>query len=84
MTLLQMGCAPLIPQAGPPTAAFPLPPEQAELAPIGVAISPDAIFETDSRGWYWWQSKVNTTADAVWWPLRFSLNTFWLFRGIYG
>jgi len=75
MTLPQMGCAPRIPQAVPPTAAFPSSTEQAELIPIGIAISPDVILEADSRGWYWWQSKVNTTADAVLWPLRVSANT---------
>lgn len=74
MILQQMGCAPRIPQAAPPTAAFPSSTEQAELTPIGVAISPDVILEADSRGWYWWQSKVNTKADAVLWPLRVSAN----------
>jgi len=74
LTLPQMGCAPHIPQAVPPTAAFPSSTEQTELTPIGVAISSDVILEADSRGWYWWQSKVNTTADAVLWPLRVSIN----------
>ncbi len=74
LILPQTGCAPRIPQAAPPTAAFPSSTERTELIPIGVEISPDVILEADSRGWYWWQSNVDTAADAFLWPLRVSVN----------
>ncbi|WP_135869607.1 hypothetical protein [Geomonas terrae] len=74
LILPQMGCAPRIPQAAQPTAAFPSSIERTDLIPIGVEISPDVILEADSRGWYWWQANVNTAADAILWPLRVSVS----------
>jgi len=68
-------CVPKVPVVESPVAPLLSRNELNGRGPVGITVAPQAIQETDSRGWFWWQIKPVTTADIIFAPIRYGYVT---------
>ena len=72
---LSAACVPNVPKVELPIAPLPSRDELKGRGPVGITVAPQAVQETDSRGWFWWQIRPVATSDFIFAPIRYGFAT---------